>query len=196
MLNLVNPTPFFIFDPDVLHSCVRRAIAFPTTNITKRIDVLMGYLQEKYPGRIADKQEWMFNNAGGVMGTMTLLHTSITEYIIIFGTDIGSEGHSGRFLVNDFFMLLEGEQWTQRANETEMRKYGPGSVSKLDWGDAVQYKMPGRCYAMEYARGWIPTMMPFGLVETFTSTLDFRTLAKTLWMYTKLTTWNLLTGKI
>ena len=52
----------------------------------------------------------MFNKAGGVMGVMTLLHTSITEYIIIFGTDIGSEGFSGRFLANDYFILLEGEQ--------------------------------------------------------------------------------------
>jgi C-8 sterol isomerase len=116
--------------------------------------------------------------------------------VIIFGTALGSSGHSGRFLVDDFFMVLEGEQWTQRAGETEMRRYEPGSINHLEKGEAFQYRMPGRCYAMEYARGWIPTMMPFGLIEVFTSTFDFYTLGRTLLIYTKLVGWNLLTGKI
>lgn len=196
VLNYMEPTPFFIFDPDVLHSCAMQAIAHPTSNTTERVEILMQLLRDLYPGRIADKQDWMFNNAGGVMGSMVLVHASITEYIIIFGTALGSEGHSGRFLVNDYFMVLEGEQWTQRAHETTKQIYGPGSLNKLAKGDAFHFKMPGRCYAMEYARGWIPTMIPFGLVEIFTSTLDFRTLLKTLWVYTRLATWNLLTKKL
>ena len=130
------------------------------------------------------------------MGTMTLVHVSLTEYLIVFGSDIGSEGHTGRFLVDDFFMVLEGEQWTQRANETRKSVYGAGTINKLPKGEAFQYAMPGHCYGLEYARGWIFTMMPFGLISTLTSTLDFFTLFKTLWVFTKLVTWNLLTGKI
>ena len=41
--------------------------------------------------------------------------------------------------------------------------------------------MPAECWALEYARGPILTMLPFGLADTFSS-LVLRSLAKTLWI--------------
>ena len=54
-------------------------------------------LEKKYPGHILDTSnlQWVFMNAGGWMGSMCLVHASLTEYILFFGTALDTMGHSG-----------------------------------------------------------------------------------------------------
>lgn len=53
-----------------------------------------------------------------------------------------------------------------------------------------------RCWALEYARGWIPLMLPFGLADTLSSTLDFYTLVQTFKVYGQCVVSELLQGKL
>ena len=71
-----------------------------------------------------------------------------------------------------------------------------GDMHHLPRGDARGYRMPDRCYALEYARGRIPTMLPFGLADSFTSTLDPFPVAKTMRIYARAVVGELLRGKI
>ena len=89
------------------------------------------------------------------MGAMYIIHASITEYLIIFGTPLGTEGHTGMHTADDYFHILQGEQWAFRAGALEMERYGPGEVHWLRRGETKQYKMHEGCWAMEYARGGV-----------------------------------------
>ena len=93
-------------------------------------------------------------------------------------------------------MILEGEQWAARAHALVKERYPPGSVHHMRRGEVKQYKMHEGCWALELAQGWIPPMMAFGFADGVTSTLDWGTLGRTVW----LTGWevgrNLLVGKV
>lgn len=103
--------------------------------------------------------------------------------MIIFGTAIGTEGHTGRHTADDYFNILSGTQLAYVPGEYEAEVYPAGSVHHLRRGEVKQYKMESSCFALEYARGWIPPMLFFGYADTFSSTLDF----PTLWATTRIT---------
>ncbi|CAF1235445.1 unnamed protein product [Rotaria sp. Silwood1] len=207
-------TRFYIFDPEQLHTLTQRAlIANGHLNITNGklipipqespnrirpvIDYIVTELQKTIDKRyLTDKEEWIFNNAGGAMGAMFIIHASLTEYLIIFGTPLGTEGHTGLHTADDYFHILYGEQWAFSAGSLDKEIYQVGSVHYLPKGTSKQFKMHRGCWALEYARGWIPPMMPFGLADTFTSTLDFITFYHTIRLSGREMIRNLLQGKI
>ena len=73
--------------------------------------------------------------------------------------------------------------------------YPQGSVHHLRRGDAKQYKMHRECFALEYARGWIPPMLFFGFADGLSSTLDLPTLWRTTYVTGVEMVGNLLRGK-
>ncbi|KAF9739545.1 Squalene epoxidase [Paraphaeosphaeria minitans] len=170
---------FYVFDPTELHILSKSAIAAHGNDTRAVVDYIVEHLAKTHPSHVNVQEEWVFNNAGGCMGAMTIIHASITEYLIVFGTAIGTEGHSGRHTADDYFTILKGEQLAWKAGTFEPEIYPQGAQHLMKRGEVKQYAMKEACFALEYARGWIPPMLFFGYADTFTSTLDFYTLWRT-----------------
>lgn len=174
---------FYIFTPEHLHDLSQRAITAHGNNTGAIVSYITHELNEKFPGGYINlDEEWMFNNAGGAMGAMYIIHASVTEYLIIFGTAVGTEGHTGRHTADDYFNILTGTQLAYTPGTFVPEVYPQGSVHHLTRGTAKQYKMEDACFALEYARGWIPPMLFFGFADGLSSTLDFPTLWRTTWV--------------
>ena len=182
-----------IFDPDVLAEIAKQGIGLPHDRM---FAVVHAALRERHPAHIAPSIRWIFNNAGGAMGQMTLLHASLTEYLLLFGTPIGTEGHSGRYRTQVWDFMLEGEMWCYIEGETERSVYKAGERAYLGANQVKGYRIPDHGWMLEYACGPIPTMLPFGLADSLFSTVDYRCIARSVWMYGRMTLKELLQGKV
>ncbi|KIO21638.1 hypothetical protein M407DRAFT_218011 [Tulasnella calospora MUT 4182] len=189
---------WYIMDPPFLHELAKDAIATYPGDTTNVINHIVTNLTATYGTKHINtrQEEWVFNNAGGAMGAMYVIHASITEYLIIFGTPLGTEGHTGRHTADNYFHILEGEEWAYAPPSLKKEVYGPGSVHHLHRGQVKQYKMHENCFALEYCRGWIPPMLPFGFADCLTSTFDIPTLWRTTYITAREMIRNLLVGKI
>ncbi len=182
-----------IFDPAQLQAIAKRALGLPTKQLFTQV---INDLSDAHPGHIERNPEWIFNNAGGAMGAMMVLHASLTEYVIIFGSPIGTEGHTGRFAADDYFTILEGEQWAFGEGDVEREVFRPGDQHHLPRGTCKAYRIPESCWALEYARGFIPQMLPFGVADSMFSTVDYKTIGRLFKIYGKLTVRELAQGNI
>ena len=184
----------YAFDPSVLHDCARKGVGLP---VEAALDAVTAALREAYPQHVVDRpRDWIFNNAGGAMGQITLLHASITEYLLFFGTPVGTEGHSGRYRTEVWDYVFDGEMWVYHEGETGRTVFEPGSAAYLGADKVKGYRVPDHAWMLEYARGPIATMLPFGLADSALSTLDHTAIRRTVWTYTKMVMGSLSRGKI
>ncbi|XP_013385255.1 sigma non-opioid intracellular receptor 1-like [Lingula anatina] len=148
-------------------------------------------LEDLYPGHILPSRDhqWIFVNAGGWMGSMMVVHASLTEYVLFFGTAIDTAGHSGRYWANISDTLITGQYLQWKEGEMKSTVYGPGDTIYHGMGEVTSLNFKADTWMVEYGRGFIPSTLPFALADTVFGTTDFvtafytvRVYAKALWM--------------
>ena len=183
----------YLFDPEDLQALAQRHLGLPHEEMMAAITT---DLAKAYPGHIHTKENWILSICGGVMGIMRVLHGSLSEYVLIYGTPIGTEGFSGRYRADIWDVMLTGEMWTY--TEQDFRKAivsKPGDMAYLRRRQAKGVRIFEGSWMLEYGRGAIATALPFALTGAVTS-LDLKPILQTLGIYTRLTFKELCRGKI
>ncbi|KAK3796613.1 hypothetical protein RRG08_019909 [Elysia crispata] len=178
----------YIFDDKSIAAIARKHVLIsPKADMTSAYEQVLRDLRSKYKGHILpDKDlQWMFMNAGGWMGSMCLLHASLTEYLLFFGTAVDTTGHSGRYWANISDTLLTGKMLQWKEGTLKSIEYQPGDTVFHAWGEVTGVSWPAGTWMVEYGRGFIPSTLVFALADTFFSTTDFVNTFYILRVYTK-----------
>lgn len=131
-------------------------------------------LEEHYPGHIMPEQyrKWILIKSGGWIGTINILHASLTEYLVFTGTAIDSQGHSGRHWANITLVVLTGSIKEWKEGGIQATQHQQGDTVTLTWGSASSLQWKADTWTLEYGRGFIPFSLPFSVADSLFSSFD------------------------
>ena len=184
----------YVFDPARLQEIARKHIALPAEAM---LHAIADDLAEAYPGHIHAAPRWVFNLSGGYVGIMTILHASLSEYVLLFGAPVGATGFSGRYLMDVYDFLLTGElRGFTEGLFHEPTVTRPGELALLHRGSAKGFALTAGTWVLEYGRGVVPASLPFALCYALFACFEPVTVVKTIWLYGRLVIKELWNGKI
>lgn len=183
----------YVFEPSTLHEITKKAVGLPRQRM---LDLVRDELERAYPGHVHRSDDWQITAAGGAQGLVNLVHASVTEYLLLFGSPAPTSGHSGRHRCEVHQFILDGEVWCYDEGDLDRKELKPGAATTLRPHTARGYCVNDRVWMLEYGRGPIPLMFPFALAGSMFVTLDARGLARSLLSYTAITVKELARGKI
>lgn len=176
----------YIFEAEDIARIAKRQ-ARKDSSIQEKFSTIALELERIYPGHILPEEDrdWLFVNCGGWMGSMYVLHASLTESVIFFGTAMDTSGNSGRFWANVSYTVLTGSfrQWKEGHFQTQ--RYSTGDTVTLGSGEACGMQWTSGTWTVEYGRGFMPSALGFSLADSIFGTMDFVQIFKIGKMYTR-----------
>jgi len=71
-----NLDSFYLFEPAHLHDLAKRSIASNGNDTRAIVRDIVAELRERVPAHVSKTEDWFFNNAGGAMGGVYIIHAS------------------------------------------------------------------------------------------------------------------------
>lgn len=173
-------------DPEVLVRECQQVLDLPLAS-GERFSALIERLSRACPEIVENRQRrWVGSRAGGILGKLTFLYVSFSEYLLIFGCPAGTQGFSGRYNYMELYKVILAGRYTTYDLESEQitpTVDTPGDISHMKKGEARGLEIESGSWHLEYGRGPNITAMPFGLMDTLVSSVDLKPLVLTTGEY-------------
>ncbi|XP_052286523.1 sigma non-opioid intracellular receptor 1-like isoform X2 [Dreissena polymorpha] len=129
------------------------ALKHKDKELAKAFDDIYKEFSTRFAGHILPESDrkWLFMNAGGWMGGIQIMHASITEYLLFFGTGVNTSGNSGRYWANISDTILTGSfrQWKEGGFHSEV--FGPGETVHHYWGEVSAVQWDAGTWMVDYS---------------------------------------------
>lgn len=174
-----------VLDPDKLGIVVSEVVgAAGDQGNEQLLAALVTGLRGVYGRHIVEKPRWIFNLVGGATGVMTILHASLTEYLVVFGTPLGTEGYSGRYSADIHDWVLRGEMWGLRIDDPmQKRVTAAGEVRRLAKGVTTAFRLVENTWLLEYGRGNAAAQLRHSIGDAVFRAMDAQNVLDTLREY-------------
>ena len=173
-----------IIDPKVLEDIVKDVVA-EKLNVKDSMQAIRNKLADQYPSHISKQERcWLGSRAGGILGKMTFMHGSMSEYLIFFGTPAATTGFSGRYNfveIWDFFFAGQTRCCDLETDQISPDIYRAGDKGYLSKGEARSFDFEAGSWMLEYGRGPLFTALPFALMDSLLSSVEL----KSFWLTIK-----------
>ncbi len=174
------------------HSLSHYDFESQNTQLIAAINHIHTRLLARYPSHIvsysvSSRPLWLTNLAGGFKTQMLLFHASLSEYIMIWGAQLETTGHSGRNWAEFHDIIISGQGVWWGEGDLTVKVASPGSyIHTPPFSGGIVHLSRGT-FMLEYCRGVIPALLPFGLADSLLSSLDPVTVWNSLKAYGQLT---------
>ncbi len=183
----------YIFDPDFMHGVCQKSLGLPKDDM---FDQITADLDDEYHGHVyTGRRRWILSGAGGVVGQISVLHASVTEYVLLFGAPLPTSGRRGRHRTTIWGFYLEGAVNLFEEGELGRRAYGAGDFEILRKGHSAGVEVAEGTWLLQYARGPISSMTQYAVGDSLRIG-DRRAAVATLARFARLGGGQLLRGKI
>lgn len=176
-------------DPEVLHRIAKEVLEANLEN-GEMFELIREKLHQEYPHIISKEPRcWIGSRAGGVLGKLTFLHVSLSEYLIIFGCPASTTGFSGRYnfmQIWDFFLSGETRTYDLESDQIAPTISHAGDKGYLGKGQSLGVEITAGSWMIEYGRGPNITALPFALMDSLISSVELKSFFLTMSEYTKL----------
>jgi C-8 sterol isomerase len=161
----------YALDPYELRDLALQHVGKPVPQIAADLE---HDLVAKYGNMIQTDMPWVLTPAGFVMYQVKMVFARRNEYLGLMGVPVASTGHTGRHPVTYYDTILSGGSRNASATDLIATDVKAGDFLVTRPWEAFTANIDDHIFFLEYCRGPLATIMPFGLANFVFGTLDLK----------------------